>query len=75
MKKWGINFDWELKRHSSVINEKKLFNYSIYDLKMHIYNCDKWMNIYCRSFYAAEISKVNVILGYPWLHAVNSEIN
>ena len=33
------------------------------------------MNIYCRFFHTAEILKVNVILSYPWLHAVNSEID
>ena len=33
------------------------------------------MNIYCEFFYAAEISGVDVILGYPWLHAVNSGID
>ena len=42
---------------------------------MHAYNCDEWMNAYCRFFYAAEISEVDVILNYPWLYAVNSGID
>ena len=75
MKEWRINSDWKLKKHPFIINEKKLFNYNIYDFKMHIYDCDEWMNIYCRFFYTAEISEVDVILSYPWLYAVNSEID
>ena len=75
IKKWKINPNWESKRHPFVINEEKLFNYDIYDLEMHMYNCNEWINIYCEFFYAVEISEVNVILNYPWLHAVNSEIN
>ena len=33
------------------------------------------MNIYCRFFYVIEISEVDIILNYFWLHAVNFEIN
>ena len=75
MKKWRINPDWELKGHPFAINGEKLFNYGIHDLEMHVYNCDEWINAYCRSFHAAEISEVDVILDYPWLYAVNSEID
>ena len=75
MKKWRINFNWKLKGHPFIINEEKLFNYNIYDFKMHVYNCDRQMNIYCKSFYITEISEINIILNYLWLHAVNSKIN
>ena len=75
MKKWRINPDWELKGHSFIINGEKLFNYDIHDFEMHAYNHDKQINIYCEFFHIAEISGVDVILGYPWLHAVNSEID
>ena len=33
------------------------------------------MNTYCRFFHTAEIPGVNIILNYPWLHTVNSEID
>ena len=33
------------------------------------------MSVYCRFFYAAKIPEVDIILGYPWLHTVNPEIN
>ena len=33
------------------------------------------MNVYYEFFHTAEISEVNVILSYPWLHAVNPGIN
>ena len=75
IKKWRINFVKKLQRHSSVINEKKLFDYNIHNFKMHVYDCDRWMNIYCRFFHTIKISGVNVILGYPWLHTVNPEID
>ena len=42
---------------------------------MHAYNCDEWINVYCRFFHTVKILKINVILNYFWLHAVNSEIN
>ena len=75
IKKWRINFNWELKGHPFVINGKKLFNYDIHDLKMHVYNHNRWMSAYCKFFHAAEIPGVDVILGYPWLHAVNPGID
>ena len=65
MKKWKINFDWELKGHPFAINEEKLFNYGIHNLEMHIYDCDRQINTYCRSFHTAKISGVDIILGYP----------
>ena len=75
MKKWKINSDWELKGHLFAINEKKLFNYDTHDLEMHAYNCDRQINIYYRFFHIIEISEVNIILNYLWLHAVNLEID
>ena len=75
MKKWRINSVKKSQRHPSIINEEKLFNYNIHNLKMHIYNHDKWMNVYYEFFYTAEILEVNVILSYSWLHAVNFEID
>ena len=33
------------------------------------------MSVYCKFFYTAEISEVDVILSYSWLHAVNPEID
>ena len=75
MKEWRINSDWELKGYPFVINGEKLFNYGIYDLKMHAYNCDEQMSAYCRFFHAVKIPEINVILGYPWLHTVNSGID
>ena len=75
IKKWRINFDWEPKGHPFTINEEKLFDYGIYNLEMHAYNHDRQINIYCRFFHAAEISRVDIILGYPWLHAVNPGID
>ena len=75
MKKWKINSDWELKGHPFAINEEKLFDYGIHNLKMHAYDHNRQINIYCESFHAAEISEVDIILSYSWLHAVNSGIN
>ena len=75
MKKWRINFIKKLQRHLSAINEEKLFNYNIHDLEMYAYDCDRWMNTYCRFFHTAEISEVDIILSYPWLYAVNSGID
>ena len=75
MKKWRINPVKELQGHPSAINGEKLFDYGIQDLEMHVYDCDGWMNAYCGFFHAAEISGVDIILGYPWLHAVNSGID
>ena len=75
IKKWKINSVKKLQRHPSVINEKKLFDYSIHDFKIHAYDCDRWINVYCRFFHTAEIPGVDIILGYPWLHAVNSGID
>ena len=75
MKKWRINFDWELKGHPFVINGEKLFDYGIHDFKMHIYDYDEQINTYCESFPAAELPGLDVILGYPWLYDVNSEID
>ena len=40
-KKWRINPVKELQRHPSAINEEKLFDYDIYDFKMHAYNYDR----------------------------------
>ena len=40
-KKWKINPVKKLQRHPSIINKKKLFNYNIYDLKMHMYDHDR----------------------------------
>ena len=42
---------------------------------MHIYNCDRWMNVYCRFFHITKISEIDIILNYLWLYAVNSEID
>ena len=75
MKKWRINFNWESKRHPFAINEKKLFDYNIYDFKIYMYDCNEQMNIYCRFFHIVKILKINIILSYSWLYAVNPEIN
>ena len=42
---------------------------------MHVYDHDRQMSAYCRSFHTAKIPGVDIILGYPWLHAVNPGIN
>ena len=33
------------------------------------------MNVYCGFFHTVKIPGVDIILSYPWLHAVNSGIN